>query len=82
MNVEAQVPLAALAAAKQERNTIDFFGNDQPKCPHCGLTYDISQNGAWNLYEEGEHEATCDKCELDFVVSVRISYTFSTENQD
>lgn len=61
---------------------LDFFGTDNPICPHCRHTRDISEVGSWHLYEEGEHEITCERCELDYTVSTRASYSFSTNEQD
>ena len=59
-----------------------FFGADHPKCPHCGHEHDISESGWWKLYEEGEHEVTCNLCDGDFTVSTRVVYSFSTEHQE
>lgn len=59
-----------------------FWGADQPKCPHCGAELDIGENDWWRLYEEGEHEVACPLCDGDFTVTTRVSYSFSTENQE
>jgi hypothetical protein len=61
---------------------LKYFGCDKPKCPHCGYDCDVSQNEWWRLYEEGEHEVTCPSCDNDFTVSTRVSYSFSTDQQD
>jgi hypothetical protein len=42
----------------------------------------VDRNEWWKLYEEGEHEVTCPHCDEDFSVSTRVSYSFSTDNQD
>ena len=68
--------------ALERGDRMDFWGNDAPKCPHCGDAADVSENEWWRLYEEGEHEVTCPACDLDFAVSMRVSYTFSTEDQE
>jgi uncharacterized Zn-finger protein len=60
----------------------DFWGNSNPRCPHCGEVCDVSENEWWKLYEEGEHEVTCPHCEGDFTVSTRVSYSFSTDEQE
>jgi hypothetical protein len=60
---------------------MEFWGNEDPKCPHCGDDFDVSENEAWRVYEEGEHELTCPACGLDFTVETRVSYSFSTEDQ-
>ncbi len=60
----------------------EFWGADQPKCPHCGKECDISENDWWNLYEEGEHEVSCPYCDGDFTVMTRVSHSFSTDEQE
>ena len=60
----------------------DFWGKDQPICPHCGTECDVSDNGWWKLYEEGEHEVSCPSCDEDFTVSTRVSFSFSTDQQE
>lgn len=59
----------------------DFWGQDQPKCPHCGEECDISACDLYRLYEEGEHEVTCPHCNDEFVVRTRVSYSFYTDDQ-
>ena len=77
-------PFAALKRAKEEEGYFPagFWSADQPKCPHCGEVCDIGRNDWWRLYEEGEHEVTCPHCDGDFTVSTRVSYSFSTDEQD
>lgn len=71
---------AALKA--QPKGSLEFWGNDEPKCPHCGTECNVSDNGWWRLYEEGEHEVTCQSCDEDFTVSTRVTYRFSTDSQE
>lgn len=61
---------------------MNFWGCSNPRCPHCGEGCDVDRNEWWKLYEEGEHEVTCPHCDEDFSVSTRVSYSFSTDNQD
>ena len=68
-------------ALKAAESALDFWGLDQPKCPHCGADYDASANDAWQIYEEGEHELDCPVCEMQFTVSTRVSHSFSTDEQ-
>lgn len=61
----------------------DFWGNLQPKCPHCGDDYDIADNEAWHLYsEDGPHIVECPSCDLEFQVSSLASWSFSTDEQE
>lgn len=61
----------------------DFWGNGQPKCPHCGDDFSITDNEAWHLYsEEGPHDVECPSCDLEFRVSSLASWSFSTDEQD
>lgn len=75
---------AALKKAKEEEGHFpsDYFGNREPRCPHCGEECPVSDNDWWDLYEEGEHEVCCSHCDGDFTVSTRVSYSFSTDEQE
>lgn len=70
--------LAALNAA----DSLDFWRNDDPKCPHCGTVVSVSENELWHLYEEGEHEIECNACDQPFMVSTNVTYSFSTDEQE
>ncbi len=75
-------PAEPFAALKKSDDILEFWGNDQPKCPHCGEEVEISQNGLYRLYDEGEHDVTCPHCDGGFAVSTRVSYSFSTDSQE
>jgi len=71
------------AALKAEPGgSLEFWGNREPKCPHCGHEVGVGDNELWRLYEEGEHEVECPHCENSFMVSTRVSYSFSTDSQE
>ncbi len=75
---------AALRAAN-EGGVLDrlaFWWCKSPRCPHCGESIDIENHELWRLYEEGEHELECPYCGSEFRVSVEVSYSFSTDDQD
>lgn len=74
--------LSAIKAARLACRELDFWGRDNPKCPHCGYDYDIQEREAWNLYEEGEHQIECPSCHLDYAVSVNVSFSYSTDEQE
>jgi hypothetical protein len=61
---------------------MNFWGCSNPRCPHCGEECDEGRNEWWKLHEEGEHEVTCPHCDEDFSVNTRVSYSFSTDDQD
>jgi hypothetical protein len=71
-----------LFKALKEGDSFDFFGNKNPKCPHCGVEIAVDANDWWRLYEEGEHEVECPECDESFSVSTRVSYSFSTDSQE
>lgn len=71
-----------LTALKDADHSSEFWGNNQPKCPHCGNDFDIEYNEAWHLYEEGDHEVECNSCDLMFSVAVRVTFSFSTDEQE
>ena len=74
---------AALKAARATGGDWgDFAFNGSPKCPHCGSDCHIRENEWWDLYEEGEHTKECPHCDGEFVISTRVSYSFSTDQQE
>lgn len=74
----------ALTLAKEQYESIHYFGNDNPKCPHCGEVYDIEEHEAYHLYHQGTEYAKieCDHCEMDFIVEVKHETTFDTDESD
>lgn len=69
--------------ALKSGSSIDFWGNDKPKCPHCGADFDIADNEAWYLYsEDGPHEVECPSCDREFQVHSIANWTFNTDEQD
>jgi uncharacterized Zn-finger protein len=61
----------------------DFSWNDQPKCPHCGSDYSITENDGWRLYDESEtHDVECPVCDQSFRVNSHADWRFSTDEQD
>lgn len=62
-------------------NSFDYWGNDNPKCPHCDEEIDMGDNDLCRIYEEGEHEVYCPRGDQPFMVSTRISHSFSTDKQ-
>lgn len=71
--------LAALKAGPNYR----FFGNDNPKCPHCGDDFDIATNEAWFLHDEQDtHTIECRRCENEFQVNATARWSFSTDEQE
>jgi len=69
-------------AALKAGDSIDFWRNDDPKCPHCGTVVSVSDNELWHLYEEGEHDIECGRCDLPFTVSTNVTFSFSTNEQE
>lgn len=70
-----------LSSLKQSCH-LDFWGLSNPRCPHCGVDYDVNEREAWHLYEEGGHEIECPSCDLPYHVSVNVSYSYSTDEQE
>lgn len=75
--------MAEHCEALNDMDQIDFLREDNPRCPHCGKTYDVQAHENWDLYDtqEGDHDVECDSCEKAFRVAVRCSFTFSTDEQ-
>jgi hypothetical protein len=77
-----EAAMAERLKALKEGEWGNFFGNSSPKCPHCGYDCDVSAHDLYRVYEEGEHEIDCPSCGLEFTVSTRVSFSFSTEDQE
>ncbi|WP_011579544.1 MULTISPECIES: hypothetical protein [Chelativorans] len=72
-------PLKAL----KEGRPWEFSATAAPKCPHCGIDFDIDRNEAWFLYDENHtHDVECPSCERGFQVSSTARWIFSTDEQD
>lgn len=70
-------------AALKEGGWGAFSGLPQPKCPHCGEVYDITDNEAWQLYSDDErHDVECPSCDEEFQVTSRANWSFSTDEQE
>lgn len=77
----AEDKFAALKAARENGYPIEFWGNDSPKCPHCGFICNIERMDAFHLKEEGIHDLECPECGVEFLVTTRMSFTYSTDQQ-
>ncbi len=75
-------PMGLYNSINEYNHRMEFESADNPKCPHCGHIYDIQANEAWELYEDGDHEAECPSCNLKFEIAVIATYSYSTSEQD
>lgn len=67
-------------AALKHEGMLEFFGNDNPRCPHCGDTHEIWEQDWSELYDDNDyHDVSCPTCEKEFRVSTNIRYSFSTD---
>lgn len=66
------------------KNSIDYWGNNNPKCPHCDETIDVSEHELWHLYQEPDdsHDIECPYCQKELRVQSNCKWTFSTDEQD
>ena len=62
---------------------MEFWGNKEPKCPHCGASFDIEDNDAYELYTDNDdsHTVYCPECDMEFEVVTMITHRFSTDDQ-
>ena len=67
-----------------EDNTLDYWGEKNPTCPHCDEIFDVMENEAFELYEEGNHDITCRSitCGKEFSVESVSEFTFNTDEQE
>ncbi len=62
-------------------SAIDYWGNDKPKCPHCGTEFDVwdGDNPLSLDYEDDGHTTfECTDCGKAFVTVTHVHYKFST----
>ncbi len=48
------------------------------RCPKCGAVWDPHEAENYDVFEDGEHEVSCQECDCDFTVSTDVSYTFTS----
>ena len=48
------------------------------RCPSCRHTSTPERAELYELYDDGEHEITCDRCDHTFSVETHVSYTFTS----
>jgi rubredoxin len=78
--MSAPIPLQAL----KNGDSLDFWRNYSPKCPHCGHLYDMSVQEDYSLLNTLHDEISsieCPECELIYTVRTTIKYSFSTDKQ-
>lgn len=63
-------------------NSIEYWYNDNPKCPYCDYDIDINTYELWTLYEEGDHNIDCPNCDKSITVSANAKWSFSTDEQE
>ena len=63
----------------REDNTMEYWGNSDPKCPYCDHDIDINDNELWELYEEGEHAIDCPSCGKHVAVVARARWSLDTD---
>lgn len=70
-------------SALKNGDFLAFVANKDPKCPHCGDDFDITDNEARFLYDDnGPHRVECRRCDNEFQVNSIARWTFSTDEQD
>ena len=68
---DAEKAEALQRVASQEYNELDYWGNDNVVCPHCGSSYEVDD-------EPGDEE-TCEVCGGSYSVEVEYTVTYSTK---
>ena len=52
--------------------------NKYVRCPKCRNIFDPGNSEMPSLFEEGDHEIYCDKCDHEYVVSTYIEFSFTS----
>lgn len=55
-----------------------FESDRELRCPSCLEVWNPSDSEDHQVYEEGEHDVSCQDCEHDFIVSTVVSYDFTS----
>jgi DNA-directed RNA polymerase subunit RPC12/RpoP len=48
------------------------------RCPKCGETWNPVEGENFELFSDGEHDVSCHECGHDFIVSTRVSFSFTS----
>jgi len=62
-------------------NAMEYWGNENPKCPKCDKDIDIDEWELYELYGEDSRVIECPYCEDKIYVVAHARYTFSTDEQ-
>ena len=74
--------LAKIRESIEEWET-DTFSSDYVVCPYCGAAIDEADLIDYpELYEDGEHEITCEDCGKEFKVETMVSYDWETHKME
>lgn len=60
---------------------VDYWGNKNPKCPHCGADFKVWENDrpmSLSYEDDGRSTFDCDRCGKNFVCVTIVRYVFST----
>jgi uncharacterized protein (DUF2225 family) len=69
--------------ANQDKAHMDFWQNENVKCPHCGEEFNPGEHDMWELYDDDiDHDVDCPSCELEFKVRATAKYSFTTADED
>ena len=69
-------PRLCLDCQSLDTDSDEVTHDDYVRCPRCHHQHRVSDGDNYDLYEDGEHDFTCQSCDLDFEVSTSVSYTF------
>lgn len=67
-------------AKSKDGDTLNFWHEKNPRCPHCGETLDIAESEAWELCDYRNEEAIveCPACNQDYTVGIITEFSYST----
>jgi len=66
-----------------KENHLEYWGNDEPKCPHCDRDIDIHKYDLLFLCaNDNRQQIECPCCYEKFFVQTRFKWTFDTDEQE
>lgn len=61
-----------------EEDKGEVWHDDKVRCPKCRHLMQVHGSELYDLYDEGEHDVSCQNCDHDFTVSTRVSHSFQS----
>jgi len=79
-NKGARTLCSSCKALQDSKNSISH--DTYIRCPKCTTSYLPDAFKEYSIFEEGEHDVDCPKCNYFFIIETKISYSFESPALD